>query len=208
MPALKNSPRILLLAENDHEREAYAAVLRNRGIDIETTEDGTLAGLLLQKEQITSILILSSATQAASRELLRIRALHFPSVPVFFAAAASQTELETLLSSTGITMLPQAPQATDLEALVEADAAGRSTSRPPQRLGIGTIWLSKAEYPLLFRDARAKFEAEFIKRLLRRYRGNVSKVSRAMDMARRNVQIKIKQYNIDLGEYRDELDEL
>lgn len=207
MSTAKHSPRILLLAANDHERDAYASVLRNRGIAIETAEDGTHAGLLLQKEQISSILILSSASQAASRELLRVRSLNFPTIPVFFSAPTLHSDIEALLSSTGITILPQAPQAQDLETLVETDAASRSTPRPAQAHGLATIWLPKAEYPLLFRNARAKFETEFLKRLLRRYHGNVSKVARAIDMARRNVQIKIKQYGIDISEFREEYDQ-
>jgi two-component system nitrogen regulation response regulator NtrX len=56
----------------------------------------------------------------------------------------------------------------------------------------------------LFRTARAKFEEEFLRRVLRRYRGNVSRAARAIDMARRNVQLKVKQYGIDLTELRDE----
>ncbi|MBK6766047.1 MAG: hypothetical protein IPG71_06895 [bacterium] len=63
----------------------------------------------------------------------------------------------------------EAPQAADLEALVETDATNRTTPRSTQGHGLATIWLPKAKYPLLFRNARAKFETEFLKRMLRRY---------------------------------------
>ncbi|MCB1059031.1 MAG: hypothetical protein KDB65_02260 [Calditrichaeota bacterium] len=196
--------RVILLAGNDPEREAYASVLRTRGLNVEATDDGNRASAILQKEQITSILILSSATQAASRELLRVRALHRPTVPVYFSTPSKQSSLEAALSSTGITVLPQTPQAADLEALVEANAQTDPASRSSQRTGLPTIWLPKAEYSILFRTARAKFEEEFLKRVLKRYRGNVSRTARAIDMARRNVQLKIKQYGIDLTELRDD----
>ncbi len=203
----ENTHRVILLAGNDAERDAYANVLRNRGLEVETTEDGFHAGTILQKEQISSILILSSAAHTASRELLRVRALHCPTVPVYFSTPSRPTSLEAALASSGITVLPQAPQAADLEAVVEANAQDFPGSRPSQRQGLPSIWLPKAEYPLLFRDARAKFEEEFLRKVLRRYRGNVSRVSRAIDMARRNVQLKIKQYGIELADYREDLDD-
>lgn len=199
--------RIILLAEDNAEREAYASVLRNRGLEVDTTEDGNHAGHLLQKEQISSILILSSAAQSASRELLRVRSLHCPTIPVYFSTQPKQSNLEAVLASTGITVLPQAPQAADLETLVEGNAKADTRGRSLPRAGLPTIWIPKAEYSVLFRDARSKFEEEFLRRVLRRYRGNVSRTSRAIDMARRNVQIKIKQYGIDLAEFRDDYEE-
>jgi DNA-binding NtrC family response regulator len=201
----ESTQRVILLAENDSEREAYASVLRNRGLNVEATDDGTRAATILQREQITSILILSSATQTASRELLRVRALHRPAVPVYFSTPPKPSSLEAALSSSGITVLPQTPQAADLEAMVEANAQTDSAPRQTPRTGLPTIWLPKSEYSILFRSARAKFEEEFLRRVLKRYRGNVSRAARAIDMARRNVQLKIKQYNIDLAEMRDDL---
>lgn len=203
----ENTQRVILLAGDNAEREAYATILRNRGLEVAITEDGFHAGTILQKEQISSILILSSATQSASRELLRLRALHSPLVPVYFSPPPKPSSLEAALASTGLGVLSHSPHAPNFEALAELDSPVLPEIQPPVRQAQPAVWLPKTEYPILFREARAKFEEEYLRKILKRYRGNVSRVSRAIDMARRNVQLKIKQYGIELSDYREDLDD-
>ncbi|GBE29889.1 MAG TPA: sigma-54-dependent Fis family transcriptional regulator [Bacteroidetes bacterium] len=63
-----------------------------------------------------------------------------------------------------------------------------------------------AEQPLSstkLRDAREEFEAEFILRALTRFEGNVSQTSQNLGLARKNLQEKIRRYNIDVESIRE-----
>ncbi len=202
---MSHSPnsRVLLFGQNSLERDAYANVLSGNGLHIEVAEESDDAHYLLQNRQITSIVVLASANQAAGRELLRIRNQHFHSVPVYFATPPTLEAAQTPGAESSLAVAPADAQTTPVATLAAPHEDAVSAPRPAQRVGLPTIWISQTEYPILFRDAREQFEAQFLRKVLRRYHGNVSRVSRAIDMARRNVQMKIKHHGIELAEYRD-----
>ncbi len=52
------------------------------------------------------------------------------------------------------------------------------------------------------REARAQFEKTFIDRALRSANGNVSATANTLGLARKNLQEKIKKYEIDVNRYR------
>ena len=55
---------------------------------------------------------------------------------------------------------------------------------------------------LQFHAARAEFEALFIRRALRAAGGNVSQAAQMMALARRTLQRKVQEYEIDVEEFR------
>lgn len=61
--------------------------------------------------------------------------------------------------------------------------------------------------PMSLKAAKAKFEKEYLTRVLRDYRGNVSATSEAIGIARKNLQEKIRRYEIDIDSIRKEVQE-
>jgi len=59
------------------------------------------------------------------------------------------------------------------------------------------------EYPIDYRDARDAFELEFLTTALVLHNGNVAHTARAIGMARRNLQLKINRYEIDIETIRE-----
>ncbi len=57
---------------------------------------------------------------------------------------------------------------------------------------------------LSLRDARASFEKDFIEKALRKHSGNVTATSDVLGIARKNLQEKIKRYNIEVDSIREE----
>lgn len=55
---------------------------------------------------------------------------------------------------------------------------------------------------LSIKDAREQFEREFLKDALRENNGNLTHTARAIQLARRNLQEKIKKYNINVDEFK------
>ena len=56
---------------------------------------------------------------------------------------------------------------------------------------------------MTLKEAREKFEAEYIHDTIARFQGNVSRSSRYLGLARKNLIEKIKKYSIDPNEYRE-----
>ena len=57
------------------------------------------------------------------------------------------------------------------------------------------------EEEVLFHDAREHFEEQFIRNALAATRGNISQAAERIQLGRRNLQRKIKQFDIDVGQY-------
>jgi len=55
------------------------------------------------------------------------------------------------------------------------------------------------EYPAAFKIARRQFEKEFLTVALEKHRANISHTAGAIGITRRNLQLKIKQLNIEVG---------
>ena len=60
----------------------------------------------------------------------------------------------------------------------------------------------QGEFPIDYRVAMEQFERRFIKRALILHRGNVSKTARSLNIGRRNLQLKIRHYDIDISKIR------
>jgi DNA-binding NtrC family response regulator len=55
---------------------------------------------------------------------------------------------------------------------------------------------------LTLREAREKFEEEYIKNVLFRFKGNITQTARYLGLARKNLQEKVRKYNINAEEFR------
>ncbi len=58
-----------------------------------------------------------------------------------------------------------------------------------------------AEEEVLFHDAREHFEEQFIRDALKQTGGNISQAAERIQLGRRNLQRKIKQFDIDVSQY-------
>ena len=65
----------------------------------------------------------------------------------------------------------------------------------------GDSWLH-AVASLQFHPARAEFETLFIRRALRAAGGNLSQAAQMMELARRTLQRKVQEYEIDVEEFK------
>jgi len=64
------------------------------------------------------------------------------------------------------------------------------------------IDLERTRYALNFQRAKDAFEKEFFTLVLRLHAGNISRTALAVGMGRRNLQIKIQQYRINVHRMR------
>ena len=64
------------------------------------------------------------------------------------------------------------------------------------------IDLERTRYALNFHRAKTAFEKEYFTMVLKLHDGNVSHAADAIGMARRNLQIKIQQYRINVERMR------
>ncbi len=64
------------------------------------------------------------------------------------------------------------------------------------------INLQRTRYPLDYHRMKTAFEKAYFTQVLRQFDGNVSHAATAIGLARRNVQIKIQQYGIDVERMR------
>ena len=53
----------------------------------------------------------------------------------------------------------------------------------------------------LFHEARQRFEEQFIRDALEKTGGNISQAAQQIQLGRRNLQRKIKQFGIDVSQY-------
>lgn len=64
------------------------------------------------------------------------------------------------------------------------------------------IDLQRTRYTLNFQRAKLAFEKEFLTHVLQLHDGNVSHAADSIGMARRNLQLKIQQYQINVERMR------
>ena len=55
-----------------------------------------------------------------------------------------------------------------------------------------------------FREARQQFERQYLEAALRKYSANISRTAREINLARRNLQIKIQKLGIDVSKIRED----
>lgn len=53
-----------------------------------------------------------------------------------------------------------------------------------------------------FKEAKRRFEKQFLEEMLQRHRGNITRTAEAIGMPRRNLQMKMRMYNIEVEFFR------
>lgn len=71
-----------------------------------------------------------------------------------------------------------------------------------QRSNAQSIVVEQIDYPVGFKTAKETFEARYIRAALMMYGGNVSATAKFLNFGRRNLQLKINRYGIDLSRIR------
>ncbi|MDD5087688.1 MAG: helix-turn-helix domain-containing protein [bacterium] len=195
----------LLVGPPSSLRDNYELVLRRRGIPVTIASDFRSAQLHFHRESFHAVVI---ADPEADNVDGFVRTLHqfVPRVPVLFAGQASPECIARLTRDCNMMVIPPgvAPEILDNLLFPTADApisisypsSSRSRSRP--------VIIGRRSYSVDFKQARMEFESEFLTRVLEREHGNISRVARVVGVARRNLQLKIMAYGIDMSRIRSE----
>ncbi len=201
---------VLLLGPPSSQRDSYELVFARHGMKAQVCEDSQYARQWLAAETIRAVVVTQAASGRDVDDFLEAVRLRHPMAPVFFAGPHEPHQIADLLGRHGVVILPPAAPSETLEQLLFPlfpMPAKTETSREG-RVRRRTVVLHRSEYPLDFRRARAEFEAEFLSQALQRERGNVSRTARAIGMARRNLQLKIRAHRIDMARIRGDEEDM
>jgi transcriptional regulator with GAF, ATPase, and Fis domain len=125
-----------------------------------------------------------------------------PQATIIFSGHATAKQTAGLLKHKHVILIPPLLAAETLEPLL-APSEERISDELPSAAPEKTVLLQRKYYAFNFRVARQQFEQEHIARVLDRCSGNISRAARLLDMARRNLQIKIQAYGIDIEHIRN-----
>ncbi|MBU0508590.1 hypothetical protein KKH27_07135 [bacterium] len=206
-----NRSETLLVGPSCPIRDNYELVLRRRSVPVTIAGDFLTAQVLFGRNSFQAVIIAEPSPSGEVDEF--VRAVHdmAPRVPVLFAGHASPDRIAILIRQWEVVVIPPGISTDALDSLLfpTNDAGGGisySAVHPPRSR---TISVPRKTYSLDFKEAKMEFEIEFITRILERERGNVSRAARTVGMARRNLQLKIRIYKIDMSRIRsDEVEEV
>jgi DNA-binding NtrC family response regulator len=200
---------MLLIAPASQERDSFELLFRRRGMNVfiaETCRDGRA---LLSRIHLRAVLVAHIAGDPHLNKFLLTIREHHPGVPIFLTGNWEPRKLMSLVNQRLVMLLPPGVTADALEQFLFSAAAAEAAPEPAaSRLKRKRLLVLGREFSVRYRAARAEFEAEFITRALEHERGNVSQTARLVGMTRRNLQIKIQQYRIDLQRILSETAEL
>jgi len=196
----KNS--FLIVGPPSPLRDQYELVVRRRMSDVIVCADTVCARAWLLEADVPAVLVLGAAADNDTETFLsEIRDKH--AQVLVFLMGSSETEMLKLSPDWyGVVVLPPDMSVGHLERVLFPAASGVPNLAPAPRMGTTSIALDAMEYPLHLGRAKALFESEFLKRVLQRERGNVSRAARTIDSARRNLQVKIQAHKIDVARIR------
>lgn len=198
---------MLLLCPTNGSADLIVQELRQHGFGIHPCSKFEAACQVLETRPVMAVLVLSTVSSQEMEAVLAYRMNNHRHLPIFFVAVTEFPNMKRLLDHTGVIFLPSKPSPSDLDRLLVS--TGAYTTPPWQRFYRKLpenllVTIKEDEYPIRFQAAKAKFEKLFVERVLRIFHGNVSRTSQAIDMGRRNVQVKIHRYNIPLKKIREE----
>lgn len=193
---------ILIFGPPSAQRDSYELSARRHSDDVKICENSFIARSVLQSTAVRSVLIMAGTSDSHIEQFLSILRGDYPHIPVFFMGETENERSIRLMQRMGTVVLPPEMPAVQLETILfpGINAAADATRLPESR----TVVFERTEYPIEFVRAKAQFESQFIRCVLNRERGNVSKTARVIGMARRNLQLKIQMHKIDLADIRRE----
>jgi DNA-binding NtrC family response regulator len=195
---------ILIVGPPSELRDRYELSVRRHQREVVICENFGSAHVELVGADVRAVIVVSSADPPKIEEFLAsVRGEH-PHVPVFFVGASDSESIRGLAFQLGTVVLPRDMPGSQLEQVLFP-----SPPRPDRTSGempgeAEAVMVEHREYPLDFAQARALFEQEFLTQALKRERGNVSRTAQTIGIARRNLQIKIRVYGIDIARIRRE----
>lgn len=192
---------IIILGPPSTNRNSYELLARRHASNVLVCEECLTAKEWLRNDHVRQVFVLAKSSDEYVNGFLSQVRNEYPHVPVLFVNIGEGETLTGNISRQGIAVLPSNLPKTHLEqiffpALPEASSHGGDKTR--------TIRIKRVEYPIHLTCAKALFESEFITAALRRERGNVSKTARTLSIGRRNLQLKVHHYQIDIARIRRE----
>jgi DNA-binding NtrC family response regulator len=195
---------ILLVGPPSAVRDQYELAFRRHTADVRVSDDCPGARRQIHSMDIQAVVLAVPAVDAEVEDLLHeIRGTR-SNVPVFFTGSNQSSGGPPQLSQPDVIFMPPAASAESVERLLFPWADGTAVSPPVEESAgrMKTLVLHGHEFPLEYQAAKAEFEREFFVRALEREDGNVSRTARAVHIARRNLQLKVRIYKIDLRRIR------
>lgn len=193
---------ILLIGKADESRDHYESALRDRHFRVLTCDNHAVAAQLIENTSVRLIIVHDPSEHEALDVLLQHKQETRPRLPVFFSGQSGELQRGPTGGRFGAIPLPPGLPAGALAQMLQSFVDLHDPATPQKTARNLNITISRTTYAPVFQQAKQEFEAEYISRALERERGNVSRTARMLGMARRNLQLKIRTYNIDLEPMR------
>lgn len=195
---------LLLVGAPSRKRDALELCARRHGAFVVLHDQCTSFPDALPVQKLTAVVITCDGKSCDLERHLHTLSSLLSSATIIFSSHVTSKQAASLLKHNHVILIPPLLAAETLEPLLFTTGEENADALPsdgPEK----TIVLRRKVYALDFRVARQQFEAEHIARILEHCQGNVSRAVRMMDMARRNLQIKIQAYGIDIERIRSDI---
>lgn len=193
---------VMIIGEPSSLRDSYELAARRHVTDVTIVDDCWQANHAIESNHLRAILITSGAGDSEIDDFLsKVRSTH-PQIPVFFVGSDIQDRVPLFWLKHGTVVIPPDLHSTQLETLLFPAGSELKLLPGTRRTVLKSVTLERTEFPTDFVRAKIIFETAFITKVLQRERGNVSKTARTIGMARRNLQLKIMAYGIDINRIR------
>jgi DNA-binding NtrC family response regulator len=192
---------LLLIGSPSKKRDALELCARRHGALVVLQDECSSLPDTLPICKFTYVVVICDGKTCDLEHHRSLFESRLPTATIIFSGYTTPKQTTGLLKHKHVILIPPARAAETLEPLLsvtEGESDVESSHEGPEK----TILLQRKIYALNFREARQQFEKEHIARILERCSGNVSRAARLMDMARRNLQIKIQAYGIDIERIR------
>jgi hypothetical protein len=185
-------------------RDQYELAFRRHNANVLVANDCRLAQQYMHNAHVHAVVVALPAVNSELEEFLHEFRDAPLNIPVFFAGSQEPSSLAHLSDQPDMILMPPTMSVESLEQLLFplADNGAAESGLEEGSMDGETLVLHRREFSLEFRAAKAEFEREFFLHALERERGNVSRTARVVRVARRNLQLKIQTYGINLRRLR------
>lgn len=195
---------ILIFGSPSPARNYYELELLRRHLEVMSCATVAEAVSVIENYRIKMVAMVGNSLDSTRSELLRLTQLRYAVVPVFFLPESipDPNIVGEANDADATQIIPELVQ------LLKHDYRNvPATALEPARKARSNVALKRTDYPLKHAEAIAAFEAEWVGEILKRFHGNISLAAREMGMARRSLQLRIRNYQIDVTKIRKAMDE-
>ena len=184
---------LLLFCKNQELASRCVSVLNRSGFRLRIFDNPVQARACLFASQIDIVLIASRNCRNESSGLQTFIRDQNLRIPVFCLESCEST------NPLSFTLEPVNDFAFKLKQLLsgfDENSMNYGKAEPTKRTP------KRSYHPADFKSAKAIFEREFLVDALHKYRGNISQTAHAIGIARRNLQLRLRKFNINADKLR------